>query len=134
MALMNPDEKLAQWMEEREAREAAHSRTAAGVMVAGSDLWKLVGAGGAVAIVLVLCFAPWHGTGNGRSRSTQVTDPNARFLSEYQNEMTRHRELGSKLRLTTAEQREYLILDSRLGVKEGILSKAEYERQTGEKY
>jgi hypothetical protein len=131
MSLMNPDEKLAQWMEEREAREASHAR-ATDVLAAGSDIWKLLGAGGAVALVLVLCFAPWHGTGN--SRATQVTDPNAKFLSEYQTELARHRELGSKLRLTQAEQREYLILDGRLGVKEGILSKTDYERQTGEKY
>ncbi len=133
MSLMTPDEKLAQWMEDRSARETARAR-ATDVLAASSDIWKLLGAGGAVALVLVLCFAPWHGTGNGNSRATQVSDPNAKFLSEYQTELGRHRELGSKLRLTPAEQREYLILDGRLGVKEGLMSKTDYEHQTGEKY
>jgi hypothetical protein len=93
---------------------------------------------GVFLLIIALCSGVLRSSSPSSSSSSPSSSsppaPKPVIRSDYATDAARQRELGAKYHPTPSEIREYLILDGRQAVREGSMSKAAFERYTGEKF
>lgn len=143
---MTPHEQLAEWVAQRERREALERTNSRAVEFPVSPGTIMIVA--FIVLGLGLLLEPGKGAGSRAATSSVATSPghvpsgasigrpatrSAADMS-YAEQRSRHHELGNKYYPTQEEIREGLLLDGRLSVQEGKMSKEAFERYTKEKY